>query len=63
MRALPRILAPFGVLAVLSLPGASVRTQDGPSRQVLPEGIRGGPEVVTEARVEIRHDLFQRPGD
>jgi predicted esterase len=53
----------LGVAAVLCLPGMSVRAQGGPPRQVLPEGIRGGSEVVPEARVEIRQYLFHDTGE
>ena len=63
MRALTKVLVPFGVAAILCLPGVSVRAQGGPPRQVLPEGIRGGSEVVPEARVEIRQYLFQDTGE
>ena len=63
MRALTKVLVPFGVAAVLCLLEVSVRAQGGPPRQVLPEGIRGGSEVVPEARVEIRHYLFEDTGE
>jgi predicted esterase len=63
MRAMTRTLVPLGLTAVLWLQGASVGAQGGPPRQVLPEGIRGGSEVVPEARVTIRHYVFQDTGE
>lgn len=37
--------------------------QNGPPRQVLPEGIRGGSEIVPELRVEIRTYVFTDTGE
>ena len=37
--------------------------QGGPPQQVLPEGIRGGSEVVPEARVQIRKYVFKETGE
>jgi dienelactone hydrolase len=37
--------------------------QNGPPRQILPEGIRGGSETVPEARVEIRKYVFTETGE
>jgi predicted esterase len=42
---------------------ASVIAQNGPPRQILPEGIRGGSEVVPEPRVEIRKYTFSETGE
>jgi dienelactone hydrolase len=42
---------------------ASVTAQNGPPRQILPEGIRGGSETVPEPRVEIRTYTFTATGE
>jgi predicted esterase len=47
----------------MCIPGIDVVGQGGPPQQVLPEGIRGGSEVVPEAKVEIRRYVFQETGE
>jgi poly(3-hydroxybutyrate) depolymerase len=42
---------------------ASAIAQNGPPRQILPEGIRGGSESVPEPRVEIRQYRFTETGE
>jgi dienelactone hydrolase len=42
---------------------ASVTAQNGPPRQILPGGIRGGSETVPEPRVEIRTYTFTATGE
>jgi len=53
-----RCFAALGCAALLCLTSASAVAQNGPPRQVLPEGIRGGSEVVPEPRVAIRKYVF-----
>ena len=58
-----RCFAALGCAALLCLTSASAVAQNGPPRQVLPEGIRGGSEVVPEPRVEIRKYVFTDTGE
>ena len=62
MRSPARRLAVLGC-ALVCITSASVIAQNGPPRQVLPEGIRGGSETVPEPRVEIRKYLFTETGE
>ena len=50
-----RCFAALGCAALLCMTSASAVAQP---RQILPEGIRGGSEVVPEPRVEIRKYVF-----
>ena len=58
-----RCLAVLGCVAFLCMTSASAIAQNGPPRQVLPEGIRGGSETVPEPRVEIRKYVFTDTGE
>ena len=58
-----RCFAALGCAALLCMTSASAVAQNGPPRQVLPEGIRGGSEVVPEPRVEIRKYVFTDTGE
>ena len=58
MPSVARHLAVLGCIAFLFVTSASVTAQNGPPRQILPEGIRGGSETVPEPRVEIRTYTF-----
>lgn len=53
-----RCFTALGCAALLCLTSASAVAQNGPPRQILPDGIRGGSEVVPEPRVEIRKYVF-----
>jgi dienelactone hydrolase len=63
MRPIAKSLAALGFAATLCLQSVMALAQSGPPRQVLPEGIRGGSEVVPEARVEIRKYVFKETGE
>lgn len=54
-------LATFGLATTLCLQSLAAAAQ--PPGQALPEGIRGGSEVVPEARVEIRKYVFTETGE
>ena len=56
-------LAVLGCAAFLCMASASAIAQNGPPRQILPEGIRGGSESVPEPRVEIRQYRFTETGE
>ena len=56
-------LAVLGCAACLCMASASAIAQNGPPRQILPEGIRGGSESVPEPRVEIRQYRFTDTGE
>src|SRR5688572_3148783 len=58
-----RCLAVLGCVAFLCMTSALAIAQNGPPRQVLPEGIRGGSETVPEPRVEIRKYVFTDTGE
>ena len=58
-----RCLAVLGCVAFLCMTSASAIAQNGPPRQILPEGIRGGSETVPESRVEIRKYVFADTGE
>jgi dienelactone hydrolase len=62
MRLLGHRLAALAFVPLLALPGLA-SSQGGPPQQVLPEGIRGGSEVVPEQGVEIRHYRFEPTGE
>jgi poly(3-hydroxybutyrate) depolymerase len=49
--------------AAVCVQSAMALAQGAPPRQVLPEGIRGGSEVVPEGRVEIRTYVFEETGE
>src|SRR5690606_10126368 len=61
MKLLARTLITLGFTTVLLQ--ATAMAQGGPPPQVLPEGIRGGSEVVPEKNVEIRHYVFTETGE
>ncbi len=63
MNPIAKLLAAGGVAAGLCLGAGSAMAQGGPPPQVLPEGIRGGSEVVPEKGVEIRKYLFKETGE
>jgi pimeloyl-ACP methyl ester carboxylesterase len=63
MTPIAKSLTGLGFATALCLQSAMVIAQGGPPRQVLPEGIRGGSEVVPEARVEIRQYVFKETGE
>src|SRR5688572_8203559 len=63
MMALPRYPGILGCAVVLCMTAALAVAQNGPPRQILPEGIRGGSETVPEARVEIRKYVFTETGE
>ena len=58
MNGIPKALIVISVAAAPLAIGAAL-AQNGPASQVLPEGIRGGSEVVPEARVQLRKYLFE----
>jgi pimeloyl-ACP methyl ester carboxylesterase len=62
MKPIHRSLA-TGLVAAACLLASSAFAQGGPPPQILPEGIRGGSEVVPEPRVEIRKYLFNETGE
>jgi len=57
-RSTSSVIAVAAIIASLCQPAGPALAQGGPPRQVLPEGIRGGSEIVPEKRVEIRTYLF-----
>jgi dienelactone hydrolase len=63
MMALPRYPGILGCAVFLCMTAALAVAQNGPPRQILPEGIRGGSETVPEARVEIRKYVFTETGE
>jgi predicted esterase len=63
MKMIARSLAAAGFAASACLLSPATPAQGGPPPQVLPEGIRGGSEIVPEPRVEIRKYLFQETGE
>jgi len=62
MKAIASYLAALGFAATLGV-SAPALAQGGPPQQVLPEGIRGGSEVVPEKGVEIRKYVFKETGE
>lgn len=60
MKNLASLLAAFALVPVLGLPTVALGQPPG---QALPDGIRGGSEVVPERGVEIRHYMFQPTGE
>ncbi len=58
-----RTLAAAALTAGTCLFAGAAIAQVGPPPQILPEGIRGGSEVVPEPRVEIRKYLFKETGE
>jgi dienelactone hydrolase len=63
MRPIAKALSVLGWAAIVCVqPGLAV-AQGGPPQQVLPDGIRGGSEVVPEPRVEIRKYVFTETGE
>lgn len=63
MTPVAKSLAALGVATTMCLPSAIALAQGGPPPQVLPEGIRGGSEVVPEPGVEIRTYVFTETGE
>jgi dienelactone hydrolase len=63
MNAMTKPLATLGLATAVCLQSVIAAAQGGPPRQVLPEGIRGGSEVVPEAKVEIRKYVFKETGE
>jgi len=63
MRHVAKSLVVLGLATTVGLQSGVVLAQGGPPRQVLPEGIRGGSEVVPEAKVEIRKYVFKETGE
>ncbi|MEP7311367.1 MAG: alpha/beta hydrolase [Pseudomonadota bacterium] len=59
MNNIAKSLGVVGVIASLCLQAGAALAQDGRPVQVFPPGIRGGSEVVPEARVEIRKYQFK----
>ena len=62
MKRLAHPLVAFVLAPILGVP-ILASAQAGPPPQVLPEGIRGGSEVVPERGVEVRHYTFQPTGE
>jgi dienelactone hydrolase len=62
MRALANRFAALAFVPMLALPGFAPG-QGGPPPHVLPEGIRGGSEIVPEQGVEIRQYVFEPTGE
>jgi len=62
MRAPATRFAVLALVPILALPGLALG-QAGPPPQVLPQGIRGGSEIVPEQGVEIRQYLFEPTGE
>src|SRR5690606_15595491 len=62
MKVIARYVAALGFAATLGV-SAPALAQGGPPQQVLPEGIRGGSEVVPEKGVEIRKYVFTETGE
>jgi dienelactone hydrolase len=63
MNPIAKTLAGVGISVGLCLAAASALAQGGPPPQILPEGIRGGSEVVPEKGVEIRKYVFKETGE
>jgi dienelactone hydrolase len=63
MTSIVKLLAGCAVAAGLCAGGSSAVAQGGPPPQILPEGIRGGSEVVPEKGVEIRKYVFKETGE
>jgi poly(3-hydroxybutyrate) depolymerase len=63
MTRIATFLATLGLATTVCLPSVVAAAQGGPPQQVLPEGIRGGSEVVPEAKVEIRKYVFKDTGE
>ena len=63
MMSLPRYPGVLGCVVFLCMTAALAIAQNGPPRQILPEGIRGGSETVPEARVEVRKYVFAETGE
>src|SRR5688500_1887951 len=63
MTPIAKSLASLGLATTLCLQPLVAAAQGGPPHQVLPEGIRGGSEVVPEPRVEIRKYVFKETGE
>ena len=63
MKAKTRRLHGIAVIAMLGLLSGLAMAQGGPPQQVLPEGIRGGSEVVPADGVEIRTYRFEPTGE
>lgn len=62
MKSLDRSLTALGI-AALWMHSLFAADQGGPPPQILPEGIRGGSEVVPEPKVEIRKYVFNETGE
>jgi dienelactone hydrolase len=63
MKPIAQKLAGLAIAAGLSLATGAALAQGGPPPQILPEGIRGGSEVVPEKGVEIRKYVFKETGE
>jgi dienelactone hydrolase len=63
MNPIAKMLAGLGIAAGLCLAAGAAMAQGGPPPQILPEGIRGGSEVVPEKGVEIRKYVFKETGE
>jgi hypothetical protein len=61
MTRIAKVLTTLGLAMTVCLQCATAAAQ--PPQQVLPEGIRGGSEVVPEAKVEIRKYVFKETGE
>jgi len=58
-----RLAGPLFALALVPVLGLPTVVLGQPPGQALPDGIRGGSEVVPERGVEIRHYVFQPTGE
>lgn len=63
MQPLATSLVALAVAATMCLQSVTAIAQGGPPPQVLPEGIRGGSEVVPEPGVESRKYVFDETGE
>jgi dienelactone hydrolase len=63
MNLIAKTLAGVATAAGLCLAAACALAQGGPPSQILPDGIRGGSEVVPEKGVEIRKYVFKETGE
>src|SRR6188508_3532840 len=63
MRRIPSLLVAVTFAAGVWVQDVGLVAQGGPPQQVLPDGIRGGSEVVPEAKVEIRRYVFKETGE
>jgi dienelactone hydrolase len=63
MTPIAKSLASLGLATTLCLQPVVAAAQGGPPQQVLPEGIRGGSEVVPEPGVELRKYVFKETGE